>query len=103
MQVPVKLSAYHKEQLTDPKTHQGKPLKLRACLQKKGASKLSSTSSRAGQRLMRHVKQEINRAVNQCFIAPEHTEVQFAYEQLSVASMRFKARAQKCRVSLYGP
>src|SRR6266700_5821445 len=68
--------------------------KLRACLQKKGASKLPSTSSCTGQRLMRHVKQEINRAVNQCFIDPEHTEVQFAYEQLSVASMRFKARAQ---------
>jgi len=168
MQVPVKLSAYHKEQLTDPQTHQAKPLnrgvqlhkregvwwltfsydeevtvqtppdapvvgidvgianfvttstgkhygafytnlrarhkrdrakrrrkaKLRACLQKKGASKLPSTSSCTGQRLMRHVKQEINRAVNQCFIDPEHTEVQFAYEQLSVASMRFKARAQ---------
>ena len=168
MQVPVKLSAYHKEQLTDPRTHQAKPLnsgvqlhkregvwwltlsydeevtvqtppnapvvgidvgianfvttstgkhygafhkdlrarhkrdrakrrrkaKLRACLQKKGASKLPSTSSRTGQRLMRHIKQEINRAVNQCFSDPEHTEVQFAYEQLSVASMRFKAKAQ---------
>lgn len=41
---------------------------------------------------MRHVKQEINRAVKQCF--DEHEECQFAYEQLSVASMRFKARAQ---------
>jgi hypothetical protein len=69
--------------------------KLRACLQKKGrAKKLPSTSSRSGQRLMRHVKQEINRAVNQCFTDPEHAGIQFAYEQLSVASMRFKARAQ---------
>jgi transposase len=68
--------------------------KLRACLKKKGAQKLPSTSSRTGQRLMRHVKQEINRAVNQCFTDPEHQGVQFAYEQLSVASMRFKARAQ---------
>jgi transposase len=68
--------------------------KLRASLKKKGVQKLPSTSSRVGQRLMRHVKQEINRAVNQCFTDPEHEGVQFAYEQLSVASMRFKARAQ---------
>jgi transposase len=68
--------------------------KLRVCLQKKGVKKLPSTSSRSGQRLLRHVKQEINRAVNQCFTDPEHQGVQFAYEQLSVASMRFKAKAQ---------
>jgi transposase len=68
--------------------------KLRACLEKKGAKKLPSTSSRTGKRLMRHVKQEINRAVNQCFADPEHEGAQFAYEQLSVASMRFKAREQ---------
>jgi hypothetical protein len=166
--VPVKLADYHKEQLTDAKTHQRKKLnsgvqlnkrdgawwltlsydeevkvetapdapvvgidvgiahfvttstgkhygsfhkdlrarhkrdrakrrrkaKLRACLKKKGRQKLPSTSSRTGQRLIRHVKQEINRAVNQCFTDQEHQGVQFAYEQLSVASMRFKARAQ---------
>ena len=166
--VPVKLADYHKEQLTDAKTHQRKKLnsgvqlnkrdgvwwltlsydeevqvetapdapvvgidvgianfvttstgkhygsfhkdlrarhkrdrakrrrkaKLRACLKKKGRQKLPSTSSRTGQRLIRHVKQEINRAVNQCFTDPEHQGVQFAYEQLSVASMRFKARSQ---------
>ncbi len=164
--VPVKLAAYHKAALTDPKTHQVKKLntsvqlnqrdgvwwltlsydeevtiqtvpgapvigidvgianfvttstgkhygsfhkdlrarhkrdrakrrrkaKLRACLKKKGVPKLPSTSSRTGQRLIRHVKQEINHAVNQCFA--DHPEAQFAYEQLSVASMRFKARAQ---------
>src|SRR5216684_4915223 len=168
IQVPVKLAAYHKAALTDPKTHQGRKLnssvqlnkrdgvwwltlsydeevtqetvagapvvgidvgianfvttstgkqygsfhknlrarhkrdrakrrrkaKLRACLKKKGAATLPSTSSRTGQKLLRHVKHEINRAVNQCFVDPEHKEVQFAYEQLSVASMRFKARAQ---------
>jgi transposase len=65
--------------------------KLRACLQKKGVKKLPSTSSQSGQRLMRHVKQEINRAVKQCFT--EHPDAQFAYEELSVASMRFKARS----------
>jgi len=68
--------------------------KLRACLKKKGrpVEKLPSTSNTTGQRLMRHVKQSINRAVNRCF--EEHEGCQFAYEQLSVASMRFKARAQ---------
>jgi Putative transposase DNA-binding domain len=168
IQVPVKLAAYHKHALTDPKTHQVKKLnssvqlnqrdgvwwltlsfdeevtihtpeaspvvgidvgianfvttstgkhygsfhkdlrarhkrdrakrrrkaKLRACLKKKGVKKLPSTSSRTGQRLIRHTRQEINRAVNQCFTDPEHEGAQFAYEQLSVASMRFKARAQ---------
>ncbi len=67
--------------------------KLRSCLEKKGMpkDKLPSTSSVTGQRLMRHVKQSINRAVNLCF--EEHEGCQFAYEQLSVASMRFKARS----------
>ena len=65
--------------------------KLRACLKKKGAKKLPSTSSRTGQKFIRHTRQEINRAINQCFADPEHEGVQFAYEQLSVASMRFKA------------
>jgi hypothetical protein len=67
--------------------------KLRKCLEKRGVpkDKLPSTSSATGQRLMRQVRQEINRAVNLCF--EEHPEAQFAYEQLSVASMRHKARA----------
>jgi len=65
--------------------------KLRKCLEKKGVKKLPSTSSRSGQRLARHVRQEINRAVNQCFA--EHEGVQFAYEHLSVATMKYKARA----------
>src|SRR5713226_6125539 len=41
--------------------------KLRKCLEKKGIKKLPSTTSLSGQRLARHVRQEINRAVNQCF------------------------------------
>jgi transposase len=65
--------------------------KLRACLEKKGVKKLPSTSSRSGQRLARHVRQEINRAVNACL--DEHPDAQIAYEQLSVASMKYKARA----------
>jgi transposase len=65
--------------------------KLRKCLEKKGIKKLPSTSSRTGHRLSRHVRQEINRAVNQCFA--DHPGAQFAYEQLSVATMKYKARA----------
>jgi hypothetical protein len=65
--------------------------KLRWCLEKKGVEKLPSTSSKSGQRLARHVRQEINRAVNEC--CAEHPDAQFAYEQLSVATMKFKARA----------
>src|SRR6266704_3613839 len=65
--------------------------KLRVCLKKKGIEKLPSTSSRTGQRLIRHVKQEINRSVNECF--KTHPDVQFAYEHLSVATMKHRARA----------
>jgi hypothetical protein len=67
--------------------------KLRACLEKKGVpkDKLPSTSNATGLRLVRHVKQSINRAVNLCF--EDHEGDQFAYEQLSVASMKHKARA----------
>jgi hypothetical protein len=65
--------------------------KLRKCLEKKGVKKLPSTSSRSGQRLARHVRQSINRAVNQSFT--EHQGCQFAYEHLSVATMKYKARA----------
>jgi hypothetical protein len=65
--------------------------KLRACLKKKGVKKLPSTSTKSGQRLARHVKQEINRAVNQCIA--EHKGYQIAYEHLSMRAMKFKARA----------
>jgi Putative transposase DNA-binding domain len=65
--------------------------KLRTCLEKKGVKKLPSTSSKSGQRLARHVRQSINRAVNQCFT--EHEGCRFAYEHLSVATMKFKARS----------
>ena len=65
--------------------------RLRKCLEKKGVKKLPSTSSESGQRLIRHVRQEINRAANLCF--SEHEGCQFAYEHLSAASMKFKARS----------
>jgi len=53
--------------------------------------KLPSTSSASGQRLGRHVRQEINRAVNQ--MIADHPNARIIYEDLSVASMRFKARS----------
>ena len=65
--------------------------KLRKRLEMKGVQKLPSTSSKSGQRLARHVRQEINRAVNECFV--DHPDAQFAYEQLSVATMKHKACA----------
>jgi hypothetical protein len=65
--------------------------KLRRCLEKKGAKRLPSTRSKSGQRLARHVRQEINRAVNECF--SDHPNAQFAYERLTIATMKYKARA----------
>lgn len=63
--------------------------KLRACLKQKGVPrhKLPSTRNR---KLARRIRQEINRAVNQFYA--DHPDVQVAYEQLTVAGMRFKAR-----------
>jgi transposase len=84
-----KLKARHKRD----RAKRWRKAKLRACLGKKGVKKLPSTSSRTGQKLIRQTKQAINRAVNECYADPDHQSVQFAYEQLSVASMRFKARA----------
>ena len=61
--------------------------KLRACLKKKGVSRLPSLTN---QRLARHVRQEINRAVNQFYT--DHPGHQVACEDLSVRTMRYKAR-----------
>jgi Putative transposase DNA-binding domain len=84
-----KLKAKHKRD----RAKRRRKAKLRACLERKGVKKLPSTSSRTGQKLIRQTKQEINRAVNECFNDSEHQGTQFTYEDLSVASMRFKARA----------
>ncbi|OLB46443.1 MAG: hypothetical protein AUH05_01500 [Ktedonobacter sp. 13_2_20CM_53_11] len=54
--------------------------KLRACLKKKGVENLPSTSSATGQRLSRHVRQEINRAVN--LLLEEHQDARIIYEDL---------------------
>lgn len=61
--------------------------KLRACLKKKGVKQLPSTRNK---KLTRHVRQEINRAVNELY--RDHPDAQFAYEHLNDARMKFKAR-----------
>jgi hypothetical protein len=61
--------------------------KLRACLKKKGVERLPSTRDA---RLARTVRQEIHRAVNELY--RDHVGCQIAFEQLHVATMRFKAR-----------
>lgn len=61
--------------------------KLRSCLKKKDVAKLPST---ANPKFGRHIRQSINRAVNQFFA--DHRDKQVAIEALSVRSMKFKAR-----------
>jgi len=61
--------------------------KLRACPKKKGVKRLPSTRNK---KLARHVRQEINRAVNELYA--DHPEAQIAYEHLNIAGMKFKAR-----------
>src|SRR5579859_4960698 len=61
--------------------------KLRACLKKKGVERLPSLTNA---RLARHVRQEINRAVNQFYA--DHPDHQIADEDLAVRTMRFRAR-----------
>jgi len=78
-----KLAERHKR---DREKHRRKA-KLRACLKKKGVKHLPSTRNK---KLARHVRQEINRAVNELY--RDHPDAQFAYEHLNVAGMKFKAR-----------
>jgi hypothetical protein len=69
------------------RTKRQRKAKLRASLNKKGVETLPATHN---PRLARTVRQESNRAVNELY--QEHPDCQFAYEQLNVATMRFKAR-----------
>jgi transposase len=84
-----KLRERHKRE----REKQERKAKLIACLKKKGVpeEKLPSKSTASGQRLSRHVRQSINKAVKDCF--EEHEGCQFAYERLNVASMNFKTRS----------
>jgi hypothetical protein len=78
-----KLAARHKRD----REKRRRKAKLRKCLEKKGVERLPSTRN---QKLARHVRQEINRTVNEMY--RDHPGAQFAYEHLNVAGMRFKAR-----------
>jgi putative transposase-like DNA-binding protein len=78
-----KLAARHKRD----RAKRRRKAKLRACLKKKGFKRLPSTRN---QKLARHVRQEINCAVNQLYA--DYPDAQFAYEHLHVAGMGFKAR-----------
>jgi hypothetical protein len=62
-------------------------VKLRTCLEKKGVERLPSLTN---QRLARHVRQEINRAVKEFYA--DHAGYQIAYEALDVRGMRFLTR-----------
>ena len=91
---PAQDSSFHgelRERQKRDREKRRRKAKLRKCLEKKGARTLPSTSSASGKRLTRHVRQEINRAVNECFA--EHEGARFACEQLSAAAMKHKARA----------
>lgn len=68
--------------------------KLRACLKKKGVQKLPSLTNK---RLARHVRQAINRAVNE--FSADYEFFQVAHEDLSVRTMRFKT--QRMNAYLY--
>jgi Putative transposase DNA-binding domain len=78
-----KLAARHKRD----REQRRRKAKLRACLKKKGVKHLPATRNK---QLARTVRQELNRAVNELYA--DHPECQFAYEQLHVAGMKFKAR-----------
>jgi putative transposase-like DNA-binding protein len=78
-----KLAARHKRD----REKRRRKAKLRACLMKKGVKRLPSTRNK---KLARHVRQEINRAVNEWY--RDHPDAQIAYEHLMVAGMKFKTR-----------
>jgi hypothetical protein len=78
-----KLAERHKQD----RAKRRRKAKLRACLKKKGVKQLPSTRNK---KLARHVRQEINRAVNELY--RDYPDAQVAYEQLNVAGMRFTAR-----------
>jgi hypothetical protein len=79
-----KLAKRHKRD----RTKRRRKARLRACLKKKGVTRLPS---KANKKLARHVRQTINRAVNEVLAA--YPGQQIAYEWLNRAGMKFAARA----------
>ena len=70
--------------------------KLRAVLKKKGVKKLPSTASATGERLRRHTRQTINKAVKDFF--HDHPDSAIVLEALSVSTMRFKSRRMNAKL-----
>lgn len=70
--------------------------KLRAVLEKKGAEKLPSTASATGERLRRHTRQSINKAVKDFF--RDHANREIVLEDLSVSNMHFKSRRMNAKL-----
>jgi IS605 OrfB family transposase len=77
-----------KRRLEYERAKRSRKAKLRACLKRKGVARLPSTQN---QRLSRHVRQEINRSVNQFYA--DHPAQSVVIEKLAVASMRYKAKS----------
>jgi putative transposase len=79
------------------RTKRQRKAKLRACLEKKGVTKLPSTSSASSQRLYRHVKQEINQAVKQ--FMNDHPDHEIVLEKMSISSLHFKSRGMNAMLA----
>jgi putative transposase len=77
--------------------------KLRKCLEKKGVGTLPSTRSKSGQRLIRHVRQEINRAVNQCFAGHPDAQIAWNAAKRGIQATRVKSAysSQECSACHY--
>jgi IS605 OrfB family transposase len=70
--------------------------KLRAVLEKKGVEKLPSTVSASGERLRRHTRQSINKAVKDFFL--DHPNCEIVLEDLSVSTMHFKSKRMNAKL-----
>jgi IS605 OrfB family transposase len=70
--------------------------KLRAVLEQKGVEKLPSTTSASGERLRRHTRQSINKAVKDFFL--DHPNCEIVLEDLSVSTMRFKSKRMNAKL-----
>jgi IS605 OrfB family transposase len=70
--------------------------KLRAVLEQKGIEKLPSTASAIGERLRRHTRQNINKAVKDFF--RDHTNCEIVLEDLTISTMHFKSRRMNAKL-----
>jgi IS605 OrfB family transposase len=78
------------------RTKRQRKAKLRAVLEQKGIEKLPSTASATGERLRRHTRQSINKAVKDFF--RDHAHCEIVLEDLSVSTMYFKSRRMNAKL-----